>query len=246
MESNIGLSIIMTYKSDGSYKDKHLEYSLKRWEYLFPEVEIIVVEDENKDNKGWKTFNKSKLLNRGVKQATKEVLFFCDIDMVFSQNTILKAYREVFNASIVLPLNKIILLQEDISNKIMKLPIEEKISKYPYDASNSEFRMKEGLSASGCYMITKNNYYLAGEHDERFIGWGDEDSAFRDAAITMINAPFVRLEESILHLYHPRGSTTVSKKEKQKRKEFYHKEYRQNRGNKEKMQKIILERYKNN
>ena len=58
------------------------------------------------------------------------------------------------------------------------------------------------LSMSCCMAVTRKAWDLIGGFDERFVGWGHEDSAF--AAATAHYAGWDRIEGDVLNLWHPR------------------------------------------
>jgi len=61
-------------------------------------------------------------------------------------------------------------------------------------------------STGGVLVIRPDAWALAGGMDERFTGWGCEDSAFLAAADTLLG-PSVRHPAQIVHLWHPTADT---------------------------------------
>jgi glycosyltransferase involved in cell wall biosynthesis len=232
------VSIIMTYRPDGGIRDKHREWIEHHYRMMFPKAEIIIVEDKSGD-KGWDTFNKSALMNQGAKKAGGKILFFTDIDMVFIKNKLLRAFRQADTHSLVFPMDKIYFATEQQTKEILQLqgwafprikPIECKIRK--------------GRQANGSYVITKENYIKTGGHDERFIGWGSEDSVYIKVATTMIDQPYLRMEGDSIHLYHPHVPDRFIKRDSDKIKVMLNKRYRDALDNESAMRDIIKERGK--
>jgi hypothetical protein len=64
--------------------------------------------------------------------------------------------------------------------------------------------------ATGGVLVTRPDaWWKAGGMDERFLGWGFEDAAYRTAADALLG-PTVRHEGTIAHLWHPPESNLGS------------------------------------
>ena len=232
------LSIIMAYRADGGIRDRHKRWIEKHFALMFPDAEIIIVKDSSKDV-GWDTFNKSKLLNQGVAQSSGRVLFITDIDMVFIKNKILRAIELADQYSIVFPHDKIYFINESITNQILNT---RPAARFPrIDLTLMRCKTRNERQAGGSYVITRENYYKAGGHDERFVGWGSEDSAFIKAASTMIDLPFLRMHGPALHLHHPLSKDRFMKRDTSTKGVLIEK-YFDALDNKEKMSQLIQER----
>lgn len=201
-KNNPELSIIMAFRSDGGIRDKHLKWAVEHFRKMFPDAEIIVEQDSSNDS-GWRTFNKSRLLNKGVARSHGRVLFITDIDMVFVKNRILKAVEKADNYSILFPLNDILYIPADMTKKILSSENTESFPRIPLSLFPIPHKNRANLQAGGSYVITRANYDAVGGHDERFVGWGSEDSAFIKAAATIIEKPFLRMHGQAYHLWHP-------------------------------------------
>lgn len=58
-------------------------------------------------------------------------------------------------------------------------------------------------SPSAGVAVRRDLYDRVGGFDERFVGWGHEDSAFRHACETLSGAPMLRVAMDCYHLWHP-------------------------------------------
>jgi predicted glycosyltransferase involved in capsule biosynthesis len=206
---NNGLSIILPFKTDcGGIKDRHLQYTINRYNLLLPGAEIIVAtDDSNNDKFGWYSFNKSKALNKGIKRAKNNNLLIIDVDIVLPHDSILKAMSQIDKHSIIFLFTNLYKLNRVDADGIISTP--PTFSLPLVDLSAQTLNRRINLHANGCYMITKERYIACGQHDERFVGWGAEDSAFIIAADTMCDLPFLRLDEDAYHLWHPKGPDRI-------------------------------------
>ncbi len=193
------LSVLIPYRYS-PIREKQLEYQLERFRKLLPEAEIIVCRDylgiDYGSKQDWVQFNKSKLLNKGANKARKEVLLICDVDMLIPIANIKKGVKMAYESSIVFPYNKV-----DFVSEVETENIYRSVENIPVYKSTM-LREKNKLDTGGNYIITKDNYFKAGGHEERFVGWGGEDGSFISAAVTMIDQPYCRLLGTSIHLYH--------------------------------------------
>lgn len=232
------LSIIIAFRSDGGIRDKHRRWTQAHYQKMFPDAEIIIVEDKSKQ-RGWDTFNKSKLINESVRRSTGNVLFITDVDMIFIKNKIIKAVELAFLHSIVFPHDAIYFANEKTTMSILGLRTSDAFPKV--DLSKMKLKTRCAKQPGGCFVITRQNYDKAGGHDERFVGWGSEDSVFIKAATTLIDLPYLRIPGASIHLFHPVDPERAKKRD-QSAKGILLEKYLDALNNKEKMMQIIQER----
>jgi predicted glycosyltransferase involved in capsule biosynthesis len=195
------LSVLIPYRYS-ELREKQLEYQLHRFRKYLPEAEIIVCREhlgiDYGDNKEWSEFNKSRLLNKGAKRASKEVLLICDVDMLIPIENIKKGIKEAYESSIVFPYNKV-----DFVSEVETVKIYLSVDDVP-EYKSTMLREKNKLDTHGTYMITRDNYFKVGGHEERFVSWGGEDGSFISAAVTLIDQPYLRMLGTAIHMYHPK------------------------------------------
>jgi len=194
----MNLSIIIAYRPDGGIRDQHLKWTVARYKRLFPKAEIIISKDAGL---GWDTFRKSKMINLGVKKASNENLLITDIDVIFTFETIIKGLSLIRDHCMIIPMNELWSINRKETNNILK---RKPTIKMPIiDSQNCKKKKRIGYRPNGWHIMTKENFYKAGGYDERFIGWGSEDSCFIKAAVTLCDKPFLRQESIAYHLWHP-------------------------------------------
>ena len=90
-------------------------------------------------------------------------------------------------------------------------------------------------------MISRKDYDQVGGHDERFVGWGSEDSAFIKTVTTMIDKPPLRLSGVAFHLWHPVDPNRARKRDTSEKSTIIA-EYFEANGDKVKMSEILKKR----
>ena len=233
------LSIIMAYKSDnGGLRDKHLHWTLFRYKLMFPEAEIIISEDKQSNlSKDWEGFNKSRFINFGVKNATRNNLLITDIDVVLSKKTIEEGTRVAKDHSLVMPVFNLYRLTESTTMDILSKPPNINMPKI--DLSKQSKLIREGTYPCGFHIITKEHYIQSGGYDERFVGWGREDNAFQRVVMTMVDKPYMRLDADVYHLWHPRNLKHNTEARNDDVKKELMDKYKRYTGNKEDMKGVI-------
>jgi len=192
----MNFSIVMAYRGDKGIRARHLDWTVSNYRKLFPGAEIVISRDTGV---GWDTFCKSRMINEGVAKARNNNLLITDIDVVFQKDIILEALEEVEKHSMIIPMNELWWLSRQGTERVLNSKRELKVS-------NDMVLKKEKrvlYRPNGWHVMTKDSFYEAGGYDERFVGWGGEDSCFIRACVTMSSKPFLRKEAVAYHLWHP-------------------------------------------
>jgi len=149
-------------------------------------------------------FNRSRAVNRGVAEAkpkASDLVCVLDADLFVDPGWIERCVLtmnddEVKPMQALLPFSSVLYLASGVSDDIVDAEI------YPFGAEDLPTIRVGKSSVGGCMWVRSAVYSLIGGHDERFIGWGCED---QDFFIRISHAVSVyRLDEAMLHLYHPR------------------------------------------
>jgi hypothetical protein len=224
----------MAYRPDGGIRDRHIKYMQERYRALLPGSEIIVSTDVS--GVGWDSFNKSKMLNAGVRKSTKDYVLITDIDVVLQKCNILSALSVAAKCSVVYLFDRIYMVNEQTTKKILRDNPANRIDVNPTQYKELK---RGGDKPNGIHLLSKEHYWKAGGYDERFVGWGSEDSCFLKAARTMIDLPSKRIEGVAYHLWHPVDPMRAAKRDESEIKNKYISQYKEALGNKEIMEKIL-------
>lgn len=235
----MGLGIVIAYKADNGLRTRHAKWTVARYKKILPDADIVLSEDPNVDNKDWFGFCKGKWINRGVERVRGDMLLVTDIDIVLPIENIVGAIEEAKTKAFVTPYNVLYKLSFKESARLLD---KEPMCKVPSIVTDRTHKVVlREMHPQGVCMLTRKNFELAGGYDERFVGWGSEDSAFHKAVMTMCDGGMLQFDGVAYHFKHP----IVKNRQKLRDQNVgvFLEEYRQAYGDKEKMIKLIEERY---
>jgi len=190
----------MAYKPDGGIRDVQCAWTAARYRDMFPEAEIIISKDPN-SKPGWDNFCKAKYINKGVERAKNDIILITDIDVVFIKNVILKAIAKLPGHCAVFPFSVIYYLNKITTEGILRQPPAWVFPQVILEQQRK--RVRVGLKPNGMHLLTKEAWRKSGGYDERYVGWGSEDTAFLCSLITMNKDEIYRVEARSYHLWHP-------------------------------------------
>lgn len=193
----MSFSIILSYKSDGSIRDRHVAYTVARYARLFPTAEIIVSKQDGTD--GWNGFNKSRTINDGVRNSSFSTLLITDIDMIFSREGVVEGLDLIASSCYIVPYSRRIELEKDITFSVLDSysdPFEMNL-----DIANPKID-SDIVQIGGCHIVKKADVLRVKGYDEKFVGWGREDTSFGYAIATICDG-YPRVVDRIgYHLWH--------------------------------------------
>jgi predicted glycosyltransferase involved in capsule biosynthesis len=168
---------------------------------MFPSAEIIISEDKKSQEDGWSGFCKSKYINRGVRKAKHEIVFIADIDVILPKESIVKSARKLNKYDCVIPYN---VIYHTNSKDAMRILGKTPWIKMPTIvlAKQKKVSLSNGR-AQGLCLVKKSTFEKMGGYDERFSGWGSEDSAYLKAMETMTGKKVYIQKGDAYHLKHP-------------------------------------------
>ena len=207
----MNLSIIMAYKPDGGIRDRHCKWTAARYREMFPAAEIIISTDKSsKAEDGWDSFCKAKYINAGVERAKNNNILITDIDVVFIKNTILKGLDHIKDHCGILPFSVIYYLNRKQTEEILNSKPKWQMPRVKL--AQAKKRIRIGLKPNGMHLLTKAAWRKSGGYDERYTGWGSEDSAFLWSLVTMNTKEILRIDGNCYHLWHPLDNTRHRKR----------------------------------
>lgn len=232
-KSDSEVSIIIPFQSDNSIRQKNLDWIVNRYKYLFPDFEIVIGEDNTNDYR----FCKSRAINNAVRSATGKILIIADADMIVSKNSVEKGIRLLEKYPLVLPYNPYFRLNRIITEQILESDYE--VDMPVLQKMNSEaVYSRESARAGGMQILFRSTFESVGGYDERFIGWGGEDTCFVRAVETLFGKGKV-IDGSAYHLWHPRQSSVSSYKRSKNTNKLLAEKYIEAYDNKTKMLDLI-------
>ena len=225
------VSVLIPYKPDNGLRDRIFKWVKTFYETTMPEVELCIGETLSEP------FNRSQAINIAAKQATRDVFVIADADVFYDPQILVQGIKLLDQHAWVIPY----FTWQDL----LKSSSEKLLGHYPqwplpFKVKYKERKFKKSKPISGVIIVTRENFNLVNGFDERFVGWGKEDNAFKDSMNTVCG-PYIRPRAtSIYHIWHPkvgsRGNPNIVNNIK-----LYNR-YANKRGNIEEMKKLINKR----
>jgi hypothetical protein len=186
------LGVVIPWRAQPSRIDA-FNAVVARYSQMFPDAKIYLAD---KEGGRW---NISGSRNLGCEMAIADgcdVMLVSDADVYLEPYAINESLKQVAERELVsIPYTEAIFISKDDSLSIIRGEISD-ISKLKY--GNSTHRHQMG----GAYVITPEVFNKLNGWDERFVGWGFEDSAFNLAHEGLLGSEMHRAEGFIGFLYH--------------------------------------------
>jgi len=184
-------SIIVPWRTDKGFRQTVWDWNKERWTTLFPEAEII------EGDSGHVIFSRGASRNRAAERASEDLLVIVDADTAINSSAVEIALSNVKDhGGWVIPYG---------SDRYYNLTAETTAELLRHDPAEplEEPRVWEHKLTSWCgvLVMARHAFDQAGRYDERFIGWGYEDNAFR--AAMDVRHPHTREDSFAVHLWHP-------------------------------------------
>jgi hypothetical protein len=218
------LSALFPYKPDFGERDYIWSIVRKRYEQLFPQIEICIGSDDSQ------LFCRSHAVNEAAKKATGDVFIIVDMDVVFNVETINRITMLVNEHPWIIPYTKGVRLTEKASKILLEQGFPEVIQHQDSDVELTITWLGPLMN-----VMTRRCFEAIGGMDEHFIGWGHEDGAMV-AALDTICGKHYRMEGVVYHLWHHRA---VTNQENLALNYGYLLRYKEASGDVEKMKKLI-------
>ena len=222
--SDLKISVLMPYNKKNIHRYKSFNWVVKRYQTLWPGIELVLQEDESN------SFHKTKTLNKAFNRSTGDIIILADSDIFFSKNLIPAVLKTEFEW--LLPYSTYKSLTPYSTDKILRRDV-----KFDVDKNQEQIITKLELenSVGGLVFLKREIYKQINGLDERFKGWGCEDTALV-RILTGMFGESQRLNFSIYHLWHPPKEKAKSIKDGTfQENKLLSLRYQENMGNKEKL-----------
>lgn len=186
-------SVAIPWRSDNGIRAEIFEWTMARYKALFSGVNICLGDSLEEP------FNRAASRNIAVAKSHTDLIVLADADtppmleMMSALHAINSSTPWAYPYDLYYSLTKqptSDLLSTDPKGPILSVPLR----------SDFEFVMR---SWAGAICMRRDAYNLLGGHDERFTGWGYEDTAFSHAAVTVLGEA-ARIHGRAYHLWHGR------------------------------------------
>lgn len=186
------VSVLVPYKPDGGIRDSVWD-QIKQWYQTFlPQLELCVGSDDSEP------FCRARARNNAARQATGDVFFFVDADVVYDIGLIDRILELLPAHPWIIPFYNGYKLTYQGTKRVIDQGLGATIEAKPGE-------IEENDTHAGCFfnVVTREWFERIGGMDERFRGWGGEDGALVYTLDTLCGGHY-RMNENIYHLWHPR------------------------------------------
>jgi N-terminal domain of galactosyltransferase len=183
------VSILLPISGDLGARGKAFGWVLKFYETVMPEAEICIGKHEGHP------FSKSKAVNDAARKATRDIYVIADTDIIYNPKIIKKSIKLLEDHAIVVPVSSRKLLTESSTKDLLKTT-----PSWPLKGNYESGEMKNTKGLLN--VLHRRDFERVGGFDERFEGWGAEDSAFVDS-VHYTCGKKAQLKYYAIHLWHP-------------------------------------------
>ena len=176
-------------RDDNGHRDKLWAFTRGRWEQFgWP-----IIEGHHHDG----PFNRSAAINTAARDAGEwDVAVIIDSDVICSPDAVESAVELTYKTDrMVVAHDERVMLNQRGTDRVLD----------GFLGSWRDPRMVEKVwldSVSCCVAVSRTLWEAAGPFDERFVGWGREDTAFR-ISCEVETGPIVKVCGETFHLWHP-------------------------------------------
>lgn len=188
------ISVLAPFRETGDgWRTKVWGWVRARLEEDLPGIEIIECTDDGVD-----PFNKCMAVNRGAEVATGDVLYILDTDCYCPGRSVVAAYERLDRNDWARPWRRKLKLGERATVAIISTGLS---------AWDRKADPPEHINSFWCsppLMLSRSTFEDVGGMDERYRGWGGEDTAFGRALWKSGHGFASNGADDCIHLWHPR------------------------------------------
>ncbi|MFE7461683.1 galactosyltransferase-related protein [Streptomyces sp. NPDC057554] len=184
----------MPWRPGDTYRERNHTYVTAHLRAMLPEAIHMDVDT------GHERFHRAAARNAAVERAGSGVVVLCDADTLPEEQPLRAAIESAaLDGHLHLPYTLFVGLSQEGADQVHQ------------GVSHRSAHVLETSSrpTGGVLVIDADAYWEAGGHDERFTGWGWEDTAFRRQADCLLG-PTVTHPGIIYHLWHPSAANLHS------------------------------------
>lgn len=182
------VSVVIPYRGSNVERTANLQAVRDRVLSIVPDARVILADS------GSARFNRAASRNAGVTQAAgSDVVVIVDGDIILDRGATVAAIDSCqFDELVHLPF-RVVRMCDGQSSKRLRVSLNSPVQSL----------LDIEWSVGGAYVTTPRAWWAIGGMDERFTGWGYEDTALAIAHRTIHGRPMPRHDGVVLHLWHP-------------------------------------------
>jgi hypothetical protein len=188
----MSVALVIPWRGGDRHREKSFDLVKQRMYAMLADDDCTVMAVDS----GHERFHRGATRNLGVRLALEaglDVAVVCDADTLPEYVPLISAVRGAAEDGLLhLPYTRYRALTERGSRRYMR----------GADPGRCPTELDWEYSTGGVFVIQPRRWFDAGGMDERFTGWGFEDTSFRTAADALLG-PTIRHPGTIVHLWHP-------------------------------------------
>lgn len=212
-------SVLIPYRSSDPTREAIFNWIKSRWELLYQDFDVEILYGSNDDE----VFSRSKSRNELAKKALSDILVFADADTIPVKDFVDRAVSKTENGlwCIAYGDNDYYNLTREATETILSFDPGIDVDR----PNNADFEFRV-MSWAGMFSVSKQDFFSIGGYDERFVGWGHEDVAFRLKADYFISKHLRVKDGFALHLWHPRDDSSFGTEDELRNRKLFESQYR--------------------
>lgn len=188
-------------KASGVPRDQLWAWLRARYELLLPDAELCVADTDDE------SFSRSAARNAAVRLAGRELLLIADADTVFDVDQLARGVAAVGRRHVgicdrahwVTPYRRYVQLLARDTHQLVRQPPDVDVP------VPRRLQHDTNTGTAGLLLVTADAWARVGGYDERFDGWGYEDTALTMTLETLVHG-CVRTDGVAVHLCHPKSA----------------------------------------
>jgi hypothetical protein len=191
----LSLSVVVPFRDADGTRTSAMQWVRARWQHHWPEAEFIVAPDDGVD-----PFNKPMAVNNAAIQATGDLLAIMDADVWIDPGMLQLVIDKLENGvcAWAKPARWAFRMKQDFSERLMRIPPHHQLP--PISARDAE---THSPVVGFLWLVPRLGFERMGGMDERWRGWGGEDTSF-SLALDKVLGHHRTFSASLICLWHPR------------------------------------------
>lgn len=223
--------VLVPRRSDGGHRDWIWRFCRSWWEREFPEW--LIVEGEAPEG----VFNRSAAINAAAALAgVWDVAVIIDADVIPDAEGVRRAVALASaTGAVANGHDERVMLNRRATRRILGGETVDMDS-----VDNVETVWQGPRETFSCVtVLTRGLWEQVEGFDERFVGWGHEDWAFREACETFSGHPVIRLSTRLYHLWHEHQPSAPSWNPTRELNRLRYERYAAARGDRDAMREVM-------
>lgn len=195
---------LVPWRSDSEYRDQLWDFTRTKWQTDFPDIPVVLGESPRG------AFNRSAAINDAA-QGDWDVAIVLDADVILEPDQLRAAITVAATSErLTFAFEEYCGLTPHMTSRILSdEPVRNQWSPKPQWQSPDVWRrggvrFRSVVHESSVVVVPRGLWDELGGFDERFVGWGQEDVSFAQAA-RVIGGGQMRIPGTVWHLWHARS-----------------------------------------